>query len=210
MLYTFHGSNRTGTAEQSHLREAPWIMTGPLVALGALSIAGGWLNLPHFFALGPTERLEHWLEPVVGEPAAHIAAGAATPPVGVELALVGIAVAVALAGIMVAVTRLKPAAVRSASETPEPAGIARVVAAKYYVDEIYDRMLVRPLVALSRSALWRGMDVGLIDGLLVNGSAYLMRGLGWIGARLQTGQVGTYAWVLVIGVIAVLGAFTIR
>ncbi len=54
------------------------------------------------------------------------------------------------------------------------------------------------------------MDVGLIDGLLVNGAAYLMRGLGWIGARLQTGSVGTYAWVLILGVLAVLGAFSLR
>jgi NADH-quinone oxidoreductase subunit L len=68
---------------------------------------------------------------------------------------------------------------------------------------------VKPVVGLSRSVLWRGMDAGLIDGLLVNGSAYLMRGLGWVGARLQSGQVGTYAWVLVIGVLAVLGAFSI-
>lgn len=81
---------------------------------------------------------------------------------------------------------------------------------KYFVDEAYDRAIVKPLVGVSRSVLWRGMDAGLIDGLFVNGSAYLMRGLGWVGARLQSGQVGTYAWVLVIGVLAVLGAFSIR
>jgi NADH-quinone oxidoreductase subunit L len=54
------------------------------------------------------------------------------------------------------------------------------------------------------------MDTGLIDGLFVNGSAKLMELLGWFGARLQSGQVGTYAWVLVIGVLAVLGAFSIN
>jgi NADH-quinone oxidoreductase subunit L len=66
------------------------------------------------------------------------------------------------------------------------------------------------VVGLSRSLLWRGLDAGLIDGLFVNGSAFLMRGLGWIGARLQSGQVGTYAWVLVLGVIAVMAAFSFR
>src|SRR5215218_2832420 len=66
MLYTFHGPNRTGDKEQSHLAEAPWIMTGPLVVLGVLSLFGGWLNLPDLIPLGPIGVLEHWLEPVVG------------------------------------------------------------------------------------------------------------------------------------------------
>ncbi|HEX8672806.1 MAG TPA: hypothetical protein VF710_13000, partial [Longimicrobium sp.] len=46
MLYTFHGANRTGEGERSHLHEAPWIMTGPLVVLGVLTVFGGWLNIP--------------------------------------------------------------------------------------------------------------------------------------------------------------------
>ena len=66
MLYTFHGPNRTGDAERSYLKEAPWIMTGPLVVLGVLTAAGGWLNLPAFAPLGPVGGLDRWLEPVVG------------------------------------------------------------------------------------------------------------------------------------------------
>src|SRR5439155_1142192 len=49
MLYTFHGPNRTGERESAHLHEAPWVMTGPLVVLGALSVAGGALNVPALF-----------------------------------------------------------------------------------------------------------------------------------------------------------------
>ena len=81
---------------------------------------------------------------------------------------------------------------------------------KYYVDEGYDRAIVRPVYSTSRNLLWRGIDIGLIDGLLVNGSAWLARGVGWMGSALQSGQVGTYAWVLVIGVLAVVGAVTLR
>ena len=62
----------------------------------------------------------------------------------------------------------------------------------------------------SRGVLWKGIDQGLIDGVLVNGSAKLARAVGGVGSWLQSGQVGTYAWVLVVGVLAVLGAFTIR
>src|SRR5687768_18200229 len=46
MIYTFHGPNRTGETERSHLAEAPWVMTLPLVVLGVLSAIGGWLNIP--------------------------------------------------------------------------------------------------------------------------------------------------------------------
>src|SRR3954469_11692471 len=66
MLYTFHGPNRTGDAEREHLHEAPWVMTGPLVVLGILSVFGGWFNLPEFFKAGPLGALEHWLGAVAG------------------------------------------------------------------------------------------------------------------------------------------------
>ena len=78
------------------------------------------------------------------------------------------------------------------------------------VDEAYDKAVVRPTVGLSRLVLWKGVDTGLIDGLLVNGSALLMRAFGWLGSQWQTGRVGTYAWALVFGAFLVLSAFTLR
>ena len=65
-------------------------------------------------------------------------------------------------------------------------------------------------MSISRGILWRGIDQGIIDSMFVNGSAALAKGIGRIGASLQSGQVGTYAWVLVVGVLAILGAFTLR
>ena len=211
MIYTFHGPNRTGEAEQRHLREAPWVMTGPLVVLGILAALGGWLNLPHLLPLGPEALLEHWLEPVVGGATLTITQGApALPPANVELVLIGVAVLVAMLGIALAYLRLEPQRLVPAREAPEERGIERILADKYYVDEAYDAAVIRPTLGLSRRVLWRGVDVGIIDGLLVNGSAYLARGVGWIGSQLQSGQVGSYAWGIVIGVLAVLGAFTLR
>ncbi|MBV6520934.1 MAG: NADH-quinone oxidoreductase subunit L [Gemmatimonadaceae bacterium] len=211
MLYTFHGPNRSGEREREHLHEAPWIMTGPLVALGVLSAVGGWLNLPAFFPAGPIQALHHWLEPVSGDAALQVTHGAeAHMTATTEYTLVGIAVAIAVAGIAIAFARLKPAALVPKAEAPEAEGFERVLEHKYYVDEIYDRIVVRPIESGSRGILWRGLDAGIIDGLFVNGSAYLARGFGWLGARLQTGRTGTYAWVLVIGVIAVLSAFSLR
>jgi NADH-quinone oxidoreductase subunit L len=210
MLYTFHGPNRSGEKERSHLAEAPRIMTLPLVALGVLSIVGGVLNLPAFMG-GMSQALHHWLEPVTGEAALHITHGEeAHLALGTEFALIGLAVLIAVGGIAYAFRRLKPEALVPKAQSKESTGIERVLEHKYFVDEAYDRAIVKPIVATSRRVLWRGMDSGLIDGLFVNGSAKLAGFFGWVGARLQSGQVGTYAWVLVIGVLAVLGAFSIN
>ena len=211
MLYTFHGPNRTGEKERGHLHEAPWVMTGPLAVLGVLSLFGGWLNLPEFFPAGPVQALHHWLEPVTGAAALRITHGAESHVEhATEYMLVGIAIAIAVTGIAIAVTRLKPTALVPKAQSPESVGIEKVLEHKYYVDEAYDRAVVQPLVGVSRSVLWKGVDAGLIDGLAVNGSAWLARGMGWLGARLQTGLVGTYAWVLIIGVLGILSAFTLR
>jgi NADH-quinone oxidoreductase subunit L len=211
MLYTFHGPNRTGERERSHLTEAPWVMTGPLVVLGVLTVIGGWLNIPKILPIGPIGVLDHWLEPVVGAATLRVTNG--VPHEGshaVEYGLVGLAVLVAVGGIALAWRRLDPARLVPKREAPPEEGFDRVLEQKYYVDEIYDSTIVKPTVGISRTLLWRGIDQGLIDGVGVNGSAYLARFAGWVGSQFQSGQLGTYAWVLVVGVIAVLGAFTIR
>ena len=107
--------------------------------------------------------------------------------------------------------RLKPARLVPKAQAPEEQGIERVLRDKYYVDEIYDRVIVKPTVWTSRNVLATGVDEGIIDKLLVTWvGTGIPRLFGWFGSRLQSGQVGTYAWVLLIGVIAVLGAFTLR
>jgi NADH-quinone oxidoreductase subunit L len=211
MLYTFHGPNRTGETERSHLAEAPWIMTGPLVVLGVLSAFGGWLNLPDLLPLGPIGVLEHWLEPVVGPATAVVTGPESSHSITTEVALIGAAVAIAVVGILIAVVRLKPARLVPKAQAPEEHGIERVLREKYYVDELYDRTIVKPTLWTSRNVLAEGVDQGIIDKLLVTWvGTGIPRLFGWFGSRLQSGQVGTYAWVLLIGVIAVLGAFTLR
>ena len=210
MLYTFHGPNRTGEAERSHLREAPWVMTGPLVVLAILAAFGGWLNLPELIPIGRVGLLDHWLEPVVGESTRFVVAGAPEASPGLEYGLIALAVLIAVAGITTAIIKLKPATLVPKREAPQEEGFERVLLDKYYVDEIYDDAIVKPVVGISRGVLWRGVDAGLIDGLGVNGSAYLTRFVGWVGSQLQSGQLGTYAWVLALGVLAVLGAFGLR
>ena len=199
MLYTFHGPNRTGERERQHLAEAPWMMTGPLLVLGVLSAVGGLLNLPALW--GGNAWLHHWLEPVT-----ESAVVEAVPPLshGTEWVLVGIAVAVAVLGVVGAWRLLKPAGLVPAREAPAERGFQRVLRNKWYVDEIYDALIVRPIVWLSREVLWNRVDQQLIDGAGVNGAARAARAWGALGTRLQNGQVGVYVGLFVVGVLLVL------
>jgi NADH-quinone oxidoreductase subunit L len=90
-----------------------------------------------------------------------------------------------------------------AGEAPAPRGTQKLLYNKWYVDEAYDAGIVRPIVATSR-AFWRWIDQGLIDGA-VNGAGYASRAFGWVGSRLQTGQINTYAFAVLLGVLLVLG-----
>jgi NADH-quinone oxidoreductase subunit L len=177
-------------------------MTGPLVVLGVLSVAGGLINLPA--VVGGHEALEHWLEPVV---ASAIARVPVTFPHGTtEVLLISGAIATGLIGLVLGWrwTLNKPILV--AREAPPETGFAKVLYRKYYVDEIYDAIIVRPLVGISRWILWKGMDQGVIDGAGAKGSAALARALGWLGSRLQSGSVGVYVLVFLIGVVWLLRA----
>jgi NADH-quinone oxidoreductase subunit L len=200
MTMTFLGENRTGEQERTHIHDAPWVMTGPLVALGALSAIGGLLNLPPF--IGGGAALEHWIEPVSGPAAAFFRLE--MPHGRTELFLVGGAVLIGALGLVAGWWATLRRRTVPAAEAPADTGLARVLYRKYYVDEIYDALIVRPMVWLSRFVLWKGVDQGVVDGAAVNGTAKLSRGLGWLGSRLQTGQVGVYVVLFLVGALWIL------
>jgi NADH-quinone oxidoreductase subunit L len=199
---TFLGSNRTGEKERAHLHEAPAVMTGPLVVLGILSLAGGVLNLPPF--VGGGAAMERWLEPVVAPAERFLSLE--MPHGRVELLLVGGAVAIGLLGLLAGFRASLARPILPARQAPAETGLARLLYRKYYVDELYDGLIVRPIVWLSRIVLWKGVDQGAVDGAAVNGSARLSQGLGWLGSRLQTGQVGVYVVLFLVGALWVLSA----
>jgi NADH-quinone oxidoreductase subunit L len=212
MLYTFHGPSRASDEEQKAMHEAPWTMTGPIVILGVLSLVGGWLNLPAIAAfLGPRGGLDRWLDPVVGAATRVLTNGTAIEVShGTELALIGTAVLIAVIGIAIALIMLKPDTLVPKAQSPAEHGFQKVLAEKYYVDEIYEAAVVHPAFATAKNVLWRGIDVGIIDNLFVNGAAAVARGFGWIGARIQNGSTGVYAWGIALGTILVLSVFSLR
>jgi NADH-quinone oxidoreductase subunit L len=202
MAMTFLGTNRTGERERAHLHDAPWVMTGPLIVLGVLSAIGGLLNLPPF--IGGGAALERWLEPVTAPAAAFFRLE--MPHGQTELYLVGAAVLVGVVGLVAGWKATLRRPTQPAAEAPADTGFARVLYRKYYVDEIYDALIVRPVVWLSRFVLWRAVDQGVVDGAAVNGTAKLSQGLGWLGSRLQTGQVGVYVVLFLVGALWILHA----
>jgi NADH-quinone oxidoreductase subunit L len=214
MIMTFHGENRTGEKERGHLHEVPYVMTVPLMILAALSVVGGWINVPpsikHMPVLGwipSSEWLHEWLHPVTGAAdeilTAHTGALNEVGPFGGHEAFWAVAsFALAMIVILVTAAVLNRKVYASPDKSPAPRGFAKTLYNKWYVDEIYDAIIVRPVLSVSRG-LWKIFDQGTIDGA-ANGAGYTTRALGWVGSQLQTGQVNTYAFGVVVGVIIVL------
>jgi len=167
-----------------------------------LAAIGGVINLPTF--VGGHHALETWLEPVTAAGAAF--ARVELPQGSTELFLVGGAILVGAVGLLLGYRATLARRIPAAREGPEDTGLARVLNRKWYVDEIYDAAIVRPFVWLSRVVLWKGVDQGLVDGAAVNGTAKVSRGLGWVGSRLQTGQVGVYVVLFLVGALWILRA----
>ena len=217
MLYTFFGPNRTGDEERRHLHEVGWTMTVPLIVLAVLSVLGGFLNIDSHIpvvsaftplAIGGELALHGWLHPII-EGAEHVWESNVTGVGEVHHAAwpIILAILIGLAGLALAWVILKPETLGPPERTPAyKGGLEKALYNKWYVDELYHTIVVRPVYFLSRafySVVDRGTIDALIDGVVGRGSMLL----GMTAGRVQTGQVNTYAFVIIVGVIVVLGAF---
>jgi len=217
MIMTFHGTNRTGQEEARHLHESPWVMWVPLSVLAVLSIFGGWVNVPvdiqesflgGFGALPMSEWMHEWLHPVAGVATEIQAANAGefahhAPFGGGEVLWAVLSTALAIGIVLITARVVGGFKYVPATESPEDTGFKKVLLKKYYVDEIYDGIIVQPLIRASRFA-WKVIDQGIVDGI-VNGLGHFARALGWMGSLFQTGSVNTYALFLALGVLLILG-----
>lgn len=183
---TFRGSFRGTEDQHHHLHESPAAMTIPLIVLAILSVVGGYVGVPE--VLGGHNEIGKFLGSVVTNFGQH------ELEKNTEFMLMGISVGVSV--LMIAVAY-------SANRKPkfaESKGLAKVLENKWYVDELYDAAIVKPIEGLSR-LLDRFVERMGIDGL-VNGVGKTVR---WGGDRLrllQTGQVGFYIFVMVLGIVA--------
>jgi NADH-quinone oxidoreductase subunit L len=186
---TFLGNFRGTENQKHHLHESPPAMTVPLGILAVLAVVAGFLGIPEVFAKD-SNWLGHFLHPVFagGEPVAESISSST------EWMLMGISTVLALTMVLYALSRFskKP-------ELGEPTGFAKWMRDKFYVDEIYDALIVRPINALA-DFFNRVIERSVIDGL-VNGTGRLVQ----YGSRqlryLQSGQVGGYVLLMVIGIV---------
>jgi NADH-quinone oxidoreductase subunit L len=192
---TFYGEERGHVAAGRHVHESPPAMTVPLVVLAVLSVLAGYVGLPVFFGEG-ADRFGRFLGRAVRSPTHHLA-------LSTEAVLVLAATASALLGIFLAFVLYKrkpdlPA--RIAFRFP---GIYRLLLGKYYVDEAYDAVVVRPLVH-GAEKIYERFDLKVVDRAL-DGSA-VAPGLAGKGLNLlQSGLVRDYALAFLVGAILFLG-----
>jgi NADH-quinone oxidoreductase subunit L len=179
---TFLGRSRMTAEVEHHVHESPWSMTGVLAALAVLSALGGFIALPHF------------LEPLLPLPPVHEALHHYETP------LLVISVLLALAGLLGAAYMFGGPATRAAAVQARFAGVHRLLSGKYYIDELYERFIGKPLVWVSDRVFLRLSDRVLLDGTL-NGLGAMGRAGGWTLGKLQTGSLHLYAWFVMAGVV---------
>jgi NADH-quinone oxidoreductase subunit L len=196
---TFFGAphfEETGHEHHVHVHESPLLMTVPLGILAVLATIGGYVGVPA--ALGGHNEIEHFLEPVfagAAEPVAHAASQ------GLEIGLAIVSVATAALGFLVAYFFYyrKPGTADALAKRFAP--VYSILDHKYWVDEIYGRGIVTPLLWLSRMALNGLVEVGIVQGT----GAVLAGGTGALSSlarRMQSGNIRSYAGWLALGAAA--------
>jgi NADH-quinone oxidoreductase subunit L len=205
--------------------ESPWVMTVPLIVLAVLSTIGGLVGVPHamssLFGAGDVNAFEHTLDPVIAE--AHENKGHEAPVVeskaaehatisepasaatgehteqstGLELGLAALSTLLAAVGIGIGFMLFGKTPLRK---------MPKILEQKWRLDEFYNGYIVDPITRLSTEGLWKGFDLGFIDGI-VNGIGHFVAQFGNFTRHLQVGFVRSYAAVIILGALAVLGYF---
>ncbi|MFN0140889.1 MAG: NADH-quinone oxidoreductase subunit L [Pyrinomonadaceae bacterium] len=188
--------------------ESPWVMTVPLIILAFLSTVGGLVGVPYAMSslvgVKDANQFEHVLEPVVAETemptaiAAREAAKSHAPEVvQKERALAGLSIVMAVIGIGIGFALFLKTPLRK---------MPQILEEKWRLDEFYNGYIVDPITNLSTRGLWKGFDLGFIDGI-VNGIGHFVMEVGNLVRGIQVGFVRTYAAIIMLGALAVLGYF---
>ncbi|MGO9605048.1 MAG: NADH-quinone oxidoreductase subunit L [Candidatus Binataceae bacterium] len=196
IFMTFFGESRVEPDKLHHIHESPAVMTIPLIVLAVLAAVGGWVGLPDGLLWG--DAFARFLSPVVGnfKPAVE-ASPAMLSAVATGLGGIGILLAyvfyLRLPGLpMILSWRLK--------------GLYDLLLEKYRIDELYNLIVTRPLFFISNQILNRGVDQYVIDGA-ANGAGIAVEAGGEVARRSETGNVQHYAFVYLIGVVAIVSYY---
>lgn len=181
----FFGASRLEPEVAHHVHESPWSMTGVLIVLALLSAIGGFVALPHF------------LEPMLPIPAVQAKVE------NDEHLVVIVSIVLAFSGLAAAAWFYAGDAARATAVRLRFAALNRLLAGKYFVDELYDVTINRPLLWLSDRVVLRLGDRFVLDGSL-NGMAKIAQAGAGVLSRLQDGSVQRYVAFVLIGSTACL------
>ncbi|CAN5815028.1 NADH-quinone oxidoreductase subunit L [soil metagenome] len=189
---TFHGKFRGTQEQEHHLHESPIAITIPLIILAILAVVGGWVGIPEVFMHGG-HRLEAFLEPIFAQ--SNAIATKHELSHNTEYTLMAVSVVGALIALVFAWNKFS----KYEKTEKESTGIAKLLENKWYVDELYSAVISKPLKSLSLF-FNNIIEKKVIDGA-VNGTGkavnYGSRQLRW----LQSGQVGAYVLLMVLGIL---------
>jgi NADH-quinone oxidoreductase subunit L len=210
LCLTFWGKSRVEPETARHLHESGSKMTGPLLVLAFFSIIAGYVSWPR--ALGGGEAFDRYLEPVFGPAEEALRNAHAHNSEGLSGgALLTFSVLAACIGIGLGIWWYW-----KSTDTPRKlaqrfADLHEVLIHKYYIDEFYNWLIVHPIHILSEKFLWRVVDQGAIDGVLVNGAGEASTEAGGVLRRIQSGNIRSYAaWVLLGAVLWLLYVLVIH
>ena len=191
-ILTFYGEFRGTEKQAHHLHESPLTMTLPLLILAVFSVGGGLINLPHF--AGGNEFLANWLAPLLPEAGEAGEVNFLSLEGGAPLlaAFLPAFLAIYVFGMQKSVP----------SEDTEISGIQKVIYHKFYIDELYDILFVKPIAFLS-NFFFQVIDFLVID-LFVEGLGRFVKYASSEFRRAQTGNVGIYLFCMVAAIVVIL------
>jgi NADH-quinone oxidoreductase subunit L len=196
ILMTFFGESRVDSEKVHHIHESPASMTIPLIVLAVLSIVGGWVGLPNGLLWG--NAFVRFLAPAVGEfkPLFEVSGSALS-----AIASVASALGIVLAYVFYLRIPGLPAILAGRAKD-----LFTLLLNKYYVDELYNLVVTRPLFWMSSNILDRGVDQFAINGA-VDGAALAVQTGGQVARRIETGNVEHYAFVYLLGALGVVAYY---
>ena len=206
IFMTFHGTSRLDHGTEHHVHESPPVMAIPLIVLAVLSIIGGWIGLPEGVLWG--DAFKRFLDPVFMRRSTL-----EVPEVMIDvhrfsasITLSVIALTAGLIGIFLAWMLYIRHPELPGRIADRARGLRELLWRKYYIDEIYDIFISRPLFWTSTHVLNEGIDHSVIDGI-VNGSGSAVEGGGEATRKIESGNVQHYAFVYLIGAVAIAGYY---
>ncbi|MEO8231689.1 MAG: NADH-quinone oxidoreductase subunit L, partial [Ignavibacteriota bacterium] len=194
------GKERFGNDKHPH--ESPAVMTIPLMVLALLAAIGGFIGIPEIFSGEHGNQFHNFLAPLFKDADRKLATYNMNSHFE-EILLMILSVAFAVSAIWFAryVYLKKPSI--AANSANKFKGIYNLLWNKYFVDEVYDAVVVNPILQTSRSFLWKIADNKIIDGV-VNGAAKIVDIISFNIRKLQTGIAQFYALVMMLGIVVAL------